>query len=75
MLPARSGSSVNVVLYRLKKDGAFRARFLADRAAALAGADLGDEERQALLRWDARRLNELGGSLHLLLSIPGLDDH
>jgi hypothetical protein len=65
---------VNVLLYRLKKDSAYRARFQADRAAALAGADLSDEEREAFLCWDARRLNELGGSLHLLLSIPGLAD-
>jgi hypothetical protein len=66
---------VNVVLYRLKKDGAFRARFRADAPAALAGADLTDEERDAFVRWDARRLNELGGSLHLLVSIPHLGAH
>src|SRR2546422_5237421 len=35
----------------------------------------GDEERQAFERWDPRRLNELGGSRHLLLSIPGLGGH
>jgi len=63
---------VNVVLYRLKKDRPFRDRFRADPAAALAGADLTGEERDAFVRRDARRLNELGGSLHLVLSIPGL---
>jgi hypothetical protein len=63
---------VNVVLYRLKKDRPFRDRFHADPAAALAGADLTGEEREAFVRRDARRLNELGGSLHLVLSIPGL---
>ena len=66
---------VNVLLYRLKKDPAFRARFKQDAHAALGMADLTDEEREAFARWDARRLNELGGSLHLLISIPGLSSH
>ncbi|PYN84847.1 MAG: hypothetical protein DMD87_25490 [Candidatus Rokuibacteriota bacterium] len=65
----------NVVLYRLKKDEAFRDRFRAEPRSALAGADLTDEEREAFVRWDARKLNELGGSLHLLISIPGLSSH
>ena len=65
----------NVVLYRLKKDPAFRERFSADPVKALADTDLTDEEREAFARWDARKLNELGGSLHLLISIPGLSDH
>jgi hypothetical protein len=65
----------NVVLYRLKKDPAFRQRFRADARAALAGVDLTAEEREAFVAWDARRLNELGGMLHLLLSIPGLGGH
>jgi hypothetical protein len=66
---------VNVLLYRLKKDPAFRARFRDDARAALADAELSDEEREAFARWDPRRLNELGGSLHLLISIPGLGSH
>ena len=61
---------VNVVLYRLKKDTAFRERFRADPRAALAGADLTEEERDAFVRWDRQKLNELGGSLHLVISIP-----
>jgi hypothetical protein len=65
----------NVVLYRLKKDAAFRERFRTDPVKALADADLTDEEREAFARWDARKLNELGGSLHLLISIPGLSGH
>jgi hypothetical protein len=65
----------NVVLYRLKKDEAFRDRFHADPRAALADADLTDEEREAFVRWDTRRLNDLGGMLHLLISIPGLGGH
>jgi hypothetical protein len=66
---------VNVVLYRLKKSPAFRARFREDARAALAAVDLTAEEVDAFARWDARRLNELGGSLHLLLSIPDLGGH
>ena len=66
---------LNVVLYRLKKDGAFRARFKTDPHAALADSDLTDEEREAFVRWNPRRLNELGGSLHLVISIPGLGAH
>ncbi|MDO8478644.1 MAG: Os1348 family NHLP clan protein [Candidatus Rokubacteria bacterium] len=66
---------VNVLLYRLKKDPAFRARFRDDAAGALTAAELSDEEREAFVRWHSRRLNELGGSLHLLISIPGLGGH
>jgi len=66
---------VNVLLYRLKKDRAFRDRFRSDPAAAVAAADLSDEERDAFVRWNPRRLNELGGSLHLVLSIPNLGAH
>jgi hypothetical protein len=66
---------VNVLLYRLKKDAVFRDRFARDPRPALADADLTDEERDAFLRWDVRRLNELGGSLHLLVSIPRLGAH
>ncbi len=65
----------NVVLYRLKKDAAFRARFRADPRQALADADLTEEEREAFARWDARTLYDLGGMLHLLISIPGLGSH
>jgi Aromatic-ring-opening dioxygenase LigAB, LigA subunit len=65
----------NVVLYRLKKDAAFRDRFRASPGQTLADADLSDEERDAFVRWDVRKLNELGGSLHLLVSIPGLGAH
>ena len=66
---------VNVLLYRLKKDRAFRERFRSDPAAALHAADLSDDERDAFIRWNPRRLNELGGSLHLVLSIPDLGAH
>jgi len=63
---------VNVLLYRLKKDRGFREQFRRDPRAVLAAADLTDDEREAFVRWNPRRLNELGGSLHLVLSIPDL---
>jgi len=66
---------LNVVLYRLKKDAAYRARFAQDARGVLGDVDLTEEERDAFARWDVRRLNELGGALHLLLSIPGLSRH
>jgi putative modified peptide len=66
---------VNSLLYRLKKDPAFRARFNADPEAALAGADLSEAERAAFVARDMRALNELGGYLHLVLSIPGMAAH
>jgi Aromatic-ring-opening dioxygenase LigAB, LigA subunit len=67
--------AVNTLLYRLKKDPDFRARFAADRAGALTDVDLSDAERDAFLHWDPRQINSLGGYLHLLMSIPGLEDH
>lgn len=67
--------AVNSLLYRLKKDPAFRATFLADPAGTLAGADLSADERAAFVARDMRRINELGGYLHLVMSIPGLAAH
>ena len=66
---------INSLLYRLKKDEAFRARFLADTRAALADADLTEAERAAFVTRDMRKINELGGYLHLVMSIPGLAAH
>ena len=59
--------AVNSLLYRLKKDEAYRARFVENAAAALADVDL--------VARDMRRINELGGYLHLVMSIPGLAAH
>ncbi len=67
--------SVNSLLYRLKKEPEFRARFEADAAAALAGLDLTEAERAAFVAHDMRRINELGGYLHLVMSVPGLAAH
>jgi putative modified peptide len=66
---------VNSLLYRLKKDPEFRARFDADPRAALADADLTEAERAAFVAHDMRKINELGGYLHLVMSIPGLAAH
>ena len=67
--------AVNSLLYRLKKDTAYRARFLHEPEAALAEVDLNDEERRAFIARDARRINELGGYLHLVMSVPGIAGH
>lgn len=67
--------AVNSLLYRLKKDQDFRARFESDARAALAGLDLTDAERAAFEARDVRKINELGGYLHLVMSVPGLAAH
>ena len=67
--------AVNSLLYRLKKDEAYRVRFVANPAAAIADADLTEAERAAFLARDMRAINELGGYLHLVMSIPGLAAH
>jgi hypothetical protein len=64
--------AVNSLLYRLKKEPEFRARFVVDPAAAIVDLDLSADERAAFVARDMRRINELGGYLHLVLSIPGL---
>ena len=67
--------AVNSLLYRLKKDPEYRARFEADARAALTGLDLTDPERAAFVARDMRKINELGGYLHLVMSVPGLAAH
>jgi hypothetical protein len=67
--------AVNSLLYRLKKDEGFRARYLADAGGAIADLDLTDAERAAFVARDMRRINELGGYLHLVMSVPGLAAH
>jgi len=67
--------AVNSLLYRLKKEPEFRARFIADPAAALEDVDLSEQERAAFLARDMRKINALGGYLHLVMSIPGLAAH
>jgi len=67
--------AVNSLLYRLKKDRAFRTRFNVDPEGALAGLDLTDAERAAFLARDMQRINALGGYLHLVMSVPGMAAH
>ena len=67
--------AVNSLLYRLKKEPDFRARFTADPAAVLVGLELTEPERSAFIARDMRKINELGGYLHLVMSIPGLAAH
>lgn len=67
--------ALNSLLYRLKKDRGFRERFLADPAGVVADLDLTDAERAAFVARDMRRINALGGYLHLVMSIPGLAVH
>ena len=67
--------AVNSLLYRLKKEPEFRARFQADAKTALADIDLTEAERAAFVAHDMRRINELGGYLHLVMSVPGLAAH
>ena len=66
---------INSLLYRLKKDRAFRDRFKADPAGTLAGRDLTEEERAAFLARDMYAINRLGGYLHLTMSVPGMAAH
>jgi hypothetical protein len=67
--------AVNSLLYRLKKDRAFRERFVADPAGAVADCDLTEAERAAFVARDMTRINALGGYLHLVMSVPGLAVH
>lgn len=78
LTPGEGGVSrygVNSLLYRLKKDRAFRDRFAADPPHALAGLDLTEAERAAFVARDMYRINELGGYLHLVMSVPGMAAH
>lgn len=63
--------ALNSVLFRLKKDADLRRRLALDGAPALAEFDLTEAERTAVLARDLQALNDLGGYLHLLMSIPG----
>ena len=64
--------AVNSLLYRLKKDPEFRARFIKDPGASIGDVDLTDAERAAFVARDLRKVNELGGYLHLVISMPSL---
>ena len=73
--PVLSRYALNSLLFRLKKDSELRVRLATDPPAALAEFDLSDAERAAVLAHDLQKLNDLGGYLHLLMSIPGFAHH
>ena len=74
-----SAYGVNKVLYQLEQDPAFRERFTADPAGALAGFPLTAEEVSALMQGDVATLY-LGGAHPFLLlhlarhRLSGLDN-
>jgi hypothetical protein len=67
--------AINTLLYQLKKDRELRARFIKDPRAAIAEADLTDAERAAFIAGDMKKINELGGYLHLVMSVPKIGTH
>ena len=67
--------AVNTLLYHLKKDRELRARFIKDPRAAIADADLTNPERAAFIAGDMKKINELGGYLHLVMSVPKIGTH
>lgn len=67
--------AINSLLYSLKKNRELRARFMEDPRAAIADADLTDAERVAFIAGDMKKINELGGYLHLVMSIPKIGTH
>jgi hypothetical protein len=64
--PPASAYPVNRCLHALKSDDAFRARFLADPRAALAGAGLDGEEQALLLAGDRDALVARGAHPYLV---------
>jgi hypothetical protein len=67
--------AINTLLYQLKKDRELRARFIKDPRAAIADVDLTDAERAAFIAGDMKKINELGGYLHLVMSVPKIGTH
>jgi hypothetical protein len=63
--PARA-YRLNRCLFALKSDPAFRARYLAEPAAALAEFDLSPEEQAALRAGDREGLARLGAHAYLV---------
>ncbi len=57
---------IDKICYRVQHDPPFRERMRADPAAAVADAELTDEERTALLSGDVARLHQLGAHDYLL---------
>ncbi len=63
---------VNKVLYKIKRDFAYRDLFRNDFEKAIAGFDLDDTEVSALRNQDYRKLFELGAKSMLLLPFAGV---
>jgi hypothetical protein len=63
---------VQKFLYHLNRDERVKAQFSANRAAALEGYDLEDEERQALLDGDIGLLYVLGVNGQILMHFAAL---
>jgi hypothetical protein len=57
---------IDKICYRVQHDPPFRERMRADPTAAIADAELTDEEREALLSGDVARLHQLGAHDYLL---------
>ncbi|HTY76259.1 MAG TPA: hypothetical protein VMI34_00445 [Candidatus Bathyarchaeia archaeon] len=64
--PPAAGYPLNLCLYRLKSDDAFRERYLADPEATLTEAGLDPERRAALRTLDRDRLLALGAHAYLV---------
>jgi len=64
--PPASAFRLNECLYRLKSDGAFRARYLADAEAAMIELGLDAPTRAALRGFDRDRLVGLGAHPYLV---------
>ena len=58
--------TANYLFRELLRDHAFRAAMKADPAKALAGKDLTDEERSAILAGDVGRLFRMGANAFLM---------
>jgi len=54
--PPADAYALNRCLFRLKSEPAYRARFVADREAAMKEVGLGQEGRAALVAFDRDRL-------------------
>jgi hypothetical protein len=64
--PPASAYALNRCLFRLKSEPAYRARFVADRDAAMTEAALGEDSRAALAAFDRDRLVGLGAHPYLV---------
>ena len=64
--PPAEAYPLNRCLFRLKSEPAYRARFVADREAAMTEVGLGQEGRAALVAFDRDRLVGLGAHPYLV---------